>query len=58
MRILRLLNIDNKYIPSNKTNVLETFKRLGFEPPSEDPRYQAKWRRYRFSNAINERSKE
>ena len=58
MRILRLLNIDNKYIPSNKTNVLETFKRLGFEPPGEDPRYQAKWRRYRFSNAINERSKE
>ena len=57
MRILKLLNIDNKYIPSSKTDVMATLKRLGFEPPSEDARFQEKWKRYRLSNAINERSK-
>lgn len=24
-----------KYIPSSKTNIVETFKRLGWVPPSE-----------------------
>lgn len=54
MRVPKLTNIDYKYIPSAKTNVLETLKRLGFEPPSEDLRYQEKWSRFRNSNAINE----
>lgn len=47
-------NINKTYIPSSKTNVMETLKRLGFEPPSEDKRYQEKWARYRNSATINE----
>jgi hypothetical protein len=54
MKTPQLLNINYKYITSAKTNVLETFKRLGFEPPSEDKRYQEKWKRFRNSNSINE----
>jgi hypothetical protein len=57
MRVPKLLNINHKYTPSSKTDVLATFRKLGFEPPSEDLRFQEKWKRYRLSNAINERSK-
>lgn len=47
-------NMDFKYTPSAKTNILETLRRVGFEPPSEDKRYQEKWTRYRNAMAINE----
>ena len=57
MRILRLTDINYKYIPSAKTDVFATFKRLGFEPPSEDARFQAKWVRFRNASAINEGTK-
>ncbi len=55
MKIPNLLNINYKYVASSKTNVLETLKRWGFIPPSEDKNYQEKWKRFRNSNAINER---
>lgn len=29
------------------TNILDTFRRLGWTPPSELPEYQEKWRRVR-----------
>jgi hypothetical protein len=33
---------------------METLKRLGFEPPSEDIRFQKKWHKIRNSAAIHE----
>jgi hypothetical protein len=54
MKTIKLLDVNFHYIPSAKTNILETFKKLGFDLPSEDKRYQEKWRRIRNSAAINE----
>lgn len=54
--MMRLDNINWKYIPAAKTNIADTLRRLGFEPPSEDKRYQEKWARYRNASAINEGS--
>jgi hypothetical protein len=54
MKTIKLFDINFQYVPSAKTNVLETFKRLGFDLPSEDKRYQEKWRRFRNSAVINE----
>lgn len=31
------------YVPANKTNVLATFKRLGWVPPSEQPKKAPNW---------------
>ena len=50
----RLDNIDWHYTPAAKTNILETLRKVGFEPPSEDKRFQEKWARYRNAMAINE----
>jgi hypothetical protein len=47
-------NINKPYIPAAKTNVAETFKRLGFEPPSEDKRFQEKWQLYKHLAWRNE----
>ena len=57
MKSTKLFDINFQYVPSAKTNVLETFKRLGFDLPSEDKRYQEKWRRIRNSAVINEGQK-
>jgi hypothetical protein len=54
MKTIKLLDVNFEYVPSAKTDVLKTLKRLGFELPSEDKRYQAKWNRVRNSAAINE----
>ncbi len=35
---MRLDNINWKYTPAAKTNISETLRRLGFEPPSEAKR--------------------
>jgi hypothetical protein len=35
------------YTHSSKTNVLETFKRQGWVPPSEQAEFQDKWKYYR-----------
>jgi hypothetical protein len=40
-------DINWKYTPAAKTNLLETFKRLGFEPPTEDKRFQEKFNTYK-----------
>ena len=32
-------NIDKPYIPAAKTNIVETLKKLGWTPPSEDKRF-------------------
>lgn len=58
MKSSPILNINYKYISSAKTNVLETLKRNGFEPPSEDKRYQEKWKKFRNLSAINEKRKD
>ncbi len=42
------------YIPAVKTNVLETFKKHGWEPPSDQQCMQEKWATYRNLAAINE----
>lgn len=52
----KLDDINWRYTPAAKTNIAETLRRLGFEPPSEDKRYQEKWARYRNALAINEGS--
>ncbi len=54
MKTIKLLDINFKYTSSAKTNILETFRRLGFEPPSEDLRFQKKWHKIRNSAAIHE----
>ena len=38
---------DAIYTPSVKTDVLATFRRLGWTPPSEDPAIIAKWEYYK-----------
>ena len=43
----RIDNINWQYIPAAKTNILETLRKMGWTPPSEDPATQAKWRFYR-----------
>ena len=35
------------YKPSVATNILDTFKKFGWTPPSEDPAIQAKWEYYK-----------
>ena len=52
---MRLTDIHRPYVPAAKTNVLDTFKRFGWEPPSEDLRFQAKWEVYRHAATNNER---
>ena len=47
-------NISKPYIPAAKTSVLDTLKRLGWEPPSESPKIQKKWATYRHLAAKNE----
>ena len=41
------MNDDMIYTPAVKTDVLATFKRLGWTPPSEDPAMIAKWEYYK-----------
>lgn len=43
-----------QYTTSDKTNVMETWKRFGFIPPSENPLYQRKWTVYKHSINIAE----
>ena len=54
MKTNKLFDFNFQYVPSAKTNVLETLKKAGFTLPSEDKRFQEKWRRIRNSAAINE----
>ena len=54
MKTIKLFDINFQYVPSAKTNIVETLKKVGFTLPSEDKRYQEKWRRIRNSAAINE----
>lgn len=54
MRVPNLTDINRKYIPSAKTNVLDTMKKHGFVPPSETPEAQTKWFKVRNCAAINE----
>jgi hypothetical protein len=43
-----------QYTTSDKTNVMETWKRFGFIPPSESAEYQKKWTVYRYSINVAE----
>ena len=38
-----------QYTPADKTDVMTTWKRFGFIPPSEDANYQRKWTLYKYS---------
>jgi hypothetical protein len=40
------------YVPAAATDVLATFKRLGFVPPSEIKEYQDKWAYYKSLGAL------
>lgn len=51
---LILNDLDKTYIESSKTNILETWRKAGWIPPSEHPWYQEKWRTYKHLAAINE----
>jgi hypothetical protein len=54
MKTIKLFDINFQYVPAAKTDILETLKNAGFTLPSEDARFQEKWRRIRNSAAINE----
>jgi hypothetical protein len=54
MRTPNLTDINRKYIPAAKTNVLETLKQHGFVPPSETVEAQEKWFKVRNCAVINE----
>lgn len=41
------MNDDTIYTPAVKTDVLATFRRLGWTPPSEDPKIIEKWEYYK-----------
>lgn len=47
-------DIYRPYVPAAKTNILETFRRKGWMPPSESAWYQEKWATYRHLAKINE----
>ena len=49
----RVDDVNFVYVPAQKTNVADTLKRFGFEPPSESKWMQEKWNRYRNCLAIN-----
>ena len=40
------------YVPAAATDVLATFKRLGFVPPSEIKEYQDKWSYYKSLGSL------
>lgn len=42
------------YIPAAATDVLATFRRLGWTPPSEDPATQEKWQYYKALSQLSE----
>jgi len=37
---------DKIYVPSSATDVMATWRRHGYVPPSELPEYQANWKYY------------
>jgi hypothetical protein len=39
------------WVPSFSTDVMKTFKRLGFVPPSEQKAYQKKWAEHKARGA-------
>lgn len=47
-------NIDKPYIPAAKTNIYETFLKMGWIPPSQHRWYQDKWATYRHLLQRNE----
>lgn len=51
---MNLDNIKKKYVPSSKTDISQTFRSLGWTPPSENPKHQKKWATYRHLASINE----
>lgn len=38
---------DKPYVHSSKTDVVATFKRFGWVPPSQDPKMLEKWQYYK-----------
>jgi hypothetical protein len=52
-----LTNINFKYIPSAKTNVLDTFKKQGYVPPSETKEFQDRCFKIRNCATLNEKKK-
>ena len=53
---MKLLDdINRPYVPSAKTDILQTLRKNGFELPSESKWYQEKWATYRNAATRNER---
>lgn len=52
----KLDDINWQYRPAAKTNISETLRKYGFEPPSESAWYQEKWATYRNALALKEGS--
>ena len=44
----------HQYNPSVKTNIMETYRKAGWTPPSEDPKILEKWRYYQSCAWRNE----
>lgn len=54
MSSMSITDINRPYVTAAKTNVLDTLKRLGWVPPSENPNYRVKWKMYRSAVIKNE----
>lgn len=48
-------DINKHYVPSQKTDVMATFIKNGFQPPSECSKHQKKWEIYRNLLSRNEK---
>lgn len=44
--------METEYKPAVATNILETFRRFGWTPPSELPEYQEKWKRFKETSNL------
>lgn len=38
--------MDKVYVPSSATNIIDTWRRFGYVPPSEQEYYQKRWEYY------------
>lgn len=51
---MQLKDDHTPYVPAAGTDILTTFRRLGWTPPSEDQATQEKWQYYKSLSQLSE----